>query len=39
MPCERTGHSAVLYNQAMYIFGGTDPDNNKLRDLWKFDIS
>ena len=38
-PVGRSGHSAVLYENGMYIFGGKDDDNNKLNDLWRFDLS
>uniref|UniRef100_A0A7S3FU64 Uncharacterized protein n=1 Tax=Strombidium rassoulzadegani TaxID=1082188 RepID=A0A7S3FU64_9SPIT len=43
MPCTRSGHSAVLRSDqingdTMYIFGGKDIDNNKLNDIWKFNL-
>jgi len=38
-PCSRSGHSAVVYHNAMYVFGGKDGDNNKLNDLWRLDFS
>lgn len=37
-PKPRSGHSAVINSGAMWIFGGRDEDNNKLNDLWRFDI-
>lgn len=39
MPKERAGHSAVLYENSIYIFGGKDDENFKLNDLWKFDLA
>eukprot|EP01127_Copromyxa_protea_P003367 TRINITY_DN1318_c0_g1_i7.p1 TRINITY_DN1318_c0_g1~~TRINITY_DN1318_c0_g1_i7.p1 ORF type:complete len:1526 (-),score=243.36 TRINITY_DN1318_c0_g1_i7:2-4579(-) len=40
MPVARWGHSTVLYNNMMYIFGGvTEPsDGNTKNELWKFDL-
>jgi N-acetylneuraminic acid mutarotase len=38
-PTGRSGHSAVIFNNNMYIFGGKDEDNNKLNDLWKLDLA
>lgn len=38
-PVPRSKHSAVVYNDSMYIFGGKDDDNNKLNDFWKLDLS
>lgn len=38
MPCKRSGHSAVVYNDKMYIFGGVDDEINRLNDLWEFDL-
>ena len=26
-PCERSGHSAVIYEGSMWVFGGKDDDN------------
>jgi hypothetical protein len=37
-PSPRNGHSACIYKSFMYIFGGRDDDNNKLNDMWKFNI-
>ena len=37
-PKERCGHSAVVHGGAMWIFGGKDDDNQKLNDLWRFDL-
>ena len=35
-PVPRTDHTAVMYNGSMYVFGGSDDENNKLNDLWQF---
>ena len=35
----RASHSASFYQNKMYIFGGQDDDNNKLDDLWEFDLA
>lgn len=37
-PCVRASHSSVVHNDKLYIFGGQDDDNNKLDDLWIFDL-
>ena len=37
-PIERAGHSMNLIDTSLYIFGGKDEDNTKLKDLWKFDL-
>lgn len=39
LPKPRSKHSAVVYNNVMYIFGGKDDDNNKLNDMWKLDLT
>lgn len=39
LPAPRTGHSAVIYNGSMYIFGGSSAECDKLCDFWKYDIS
>lgn len=38
LPRPRTNHTALYYKHGMYIFGGSDEGNNKLNDLWKFDL-
>lgn len=38
-PSPRSGHSACIFENAMYIFGGKDDDNNKLNDLWRLDLN
>jgi N-acetylneuraminic acid mutarotase len=35
----RAGHSAIIYNDSMVIFGGRDEYNNKLNDIWQFNFS
>ena len=37
-PIARAGHSMNLVGTSLYIFGGKDEDNGKLKDLWKFDL-
>ena len=37
-PPPRAGHSAVVYGDKMWIFGGKSNDNDKLLDLWAFDF-
>lgn len=38
-PVQRASHSAAIHNDKLYVFGGQDDDNNKLGDLWEFDIN
>ena len=40
-PSKRYGHSAVIYNDNMIIFGGDDmlPPNTYLNDLWSFNLT
>lgn len=33
----RAGHSVVHSSDKLYVFGGTDDDNDKLGDLWCYD--
>ncbi len=37
-PPGRSNHSACVYENGMYIFGGIDDETNKLKDFWKFDL-
>jgi len=37
-PVARAGHSAVIEDDKMYIFGGKDEDNEKQKDLWCLDL-
>lgn len=37
-PCPRSGHSAVISADLMIVFGGKDDENEKLNDVWIFDI-
>jgi N-acetylneuraminic acid mutarotase len=39
VPCPRNGHSACIYGNFMYIFGGRSNDNVKLNDTWKINLS
>lgn len=39
MPPKRAGHTAVLYKDSMFVFGGKDEDNNKLNDIWEFNLN
>ena len=36
-PCGRRTPSATVVNEFIYVVGGTDPDDNILSDLWRFD--
>ena len=38
LPQPRAGHSAIVYDDKMYVFGGKDEDNEKLKDLWCFEF-
>ena len=38
VPNSRVGHSAVIFEDTMYIFGGRDYDNVRLNDLWAFNF-
>lgn len=38
-PHPRSSHSAVVYKDGMYVFGGRDDDNNKYNDLWRLDLT
>lgn len=35
----RASLCSAVYNDKLYLFGGQDDDNNKLDDLWEFDIA
>jgi N-acetylneuraminic acid mutarotase len=37
-PEPRSGHTAVIYQNGMYIFGGKDDENKKLNDFWRLDL-
>lgn len=41
IPCERSGHSAVVHNKRIIIFGGVHQQNNDkhLNDIYEFDTS
>lgn len=38
-PCNRAGHSAIVYGDNLIVFGGKDEYNNKLNDLWMFNFT
>ncbi len=38
-PIERNAHTAVAFGNSVFIFGGQDEDNNKLGDLWEFNLT
>ena len=38
-PLPRTGHSIVHHGNALYVFGGQNDFNDKMNDLWKFDLA
>lgn len=38
-PCFRASLSMGVFENKMFIFGGQDDDNNKLADMWTFDLS
>ncbi|KNH09227.1 hypothetical protein XU18_0505 [Perkinsela sp. CCAP 1560/4] len=38
-PCRRVGHSAVITNDKLYIFGGIGALHEPLNDLWEYDFS
>ena len=37
-PSARSSHSATVKDNKMYMFGGKDFENNKLKDFWVFDF-
>jgi hypothetical protein len=37
-PCPRSGHTAVVKGNMMYVFGGKADKNIKLNDLWAFNM-
>lgn len=37
-PMARAGHSMNMINNCLYIFGGKNDENQKMKDLWKFDL-
>jgi hypothetical protein len=38
VPCKRAASSITAVDGKVYLFGGQDDDNNKLNDLWVFDL-
>ncbi len=39
VPVERNAHSAVSHGNSLFVFGGQDDENNKLGDLWEFNVT
>jgi N-acetylneuraminic acid mutarotase len=39
LPSSRAGHSAIVHQSYMYVFGGKDESNQKLNDLWRLDLN
>jgi N-acetylneuraminic acid mutarotase len=39
MPPKRAGHSMVIYQDSLVIFGGKDEENSKLNDVWEFNLN
>ena len=39
IPEARIGHAAFIFQDFLYIFGGSIQDGNLLNDLWKFDLN
>jgi N-acetylneuraminic acid mutarotase len=37
-PEQRSGHSAIIKDDKLYVFGGKNEENNKLSDFWAFDL-
>lgn len=37
-PTGRSGHSAVLFENSIYVYGGYQQLKGSLQDLWKFDL-
>lgn len=37
-PAGRAAHSAIVYKDLLVIFGGKDEDNEKLNDIWAFNL-
>ena len=29
----------MIYGDSLYVFGGQDPENNKLNDIWEFNFN
>lgn len=38
-PCPRSGHSACVSGNTMYVFGGKSDNATKLNDLWAFNLN
>ena len=38
-PVPRNSHTSVVEGDNLYVLGGQDDENNKLEDLWQFNIA
>ena len=38
-PVPRASQCSAVYGDKFYIFGGQDDDNNKLDDMWEYDLT
>ena len=38
VPQPRAGHTAVVHQNKMFVFGGKDDENEKLKEFWMFDF-
>ena len=38
-PIPRASQCSAVYGDKFYVFGGQDDDNNKLDDMWEFDLA
>ena len=34
----RSGHSAIIYSNYLYIYGGISDEGEKLNDFWRFNL-
>jgi N-acetylneuraminic acid mutarotase len=39
LPSPRSGHSTIIKDDSMIVFGGKDDENNKLNDIWELHLS
>jgi hypothetical protein len=37
-PCPRAGHSSAIVNDHLFVFGGTNDENQRLKDTWVYDL-
>jgi N-acetylneuraminic acid mutarotase len=38
LPKVRAGHSAIMQNGSMVVFGGRDEDGDRLNDIWSLNL-